>query len=256
MSIYMRPGTTLLVDGVNGRQYQPGVLSLSIITLLAKLDNLSRTGLTAAQQDRLLKSIRRQPAQAIHLSLLEARLVVPGTMALPSQLAIGLQLLEYYRAQHDQANTSRLLSWLRQRTPANEKLKAYLNLTEATDQMDSFLPGLRRLAATSRTLLSQAAASGTTSARAACRLLRAYEPACTCVLPASPATATRPAASSAQATALAAHASSAQLLAAYPNPAGTTLHVPYTLPQTGGAAQLRAYDALGRVVLRRELPAQ
>ncbi len=242
--------------GVNSRQYQPGVLSLSVATLLAKLDSLSRIGLTAAQQDQLLKSIRRQPAQAIHLPLLEARLAVPGTMTLPNQLAIGLQLLEYYRAQHDQPNTSRLLGWLRQRTPANDELKAYLNLTEATDQMGSFLPSLRPLAATSRTLLSHAAASGTTSARVACRLLRAYEPACTCVLPASPATTTRPAASPAQATVLAAHAASAQLLAAYPNPAGNVLHVPYALPAGAPTAQLLAYDALGRVVLRQALPAR
>lgn len=242
--------------GVNSQQYQSGILSLSVTTLLAKLDSLSRIGLSAAQQDQLLRSIRRQPAQAIHLPLLEARLTVPGTMTLPNQLAIGLQLLEYYRAQHDQPNTSRLLGWLRQRTPANDELKAYLNLTEATDQMGSFLPGLRPLAATSRTLLSQAAASGTTSARVACRLLRAYEPTCTCVLPASPAIATRPAASPAQTTALAAHATSAQLLTAYPNPASTTLHVPYTLLPGAGMGQLLAYDALGRVVLRQALPAR
>jgi hypothetical protein len=43
---------------------------------------------------------------------------------------------------------------------------------------------------------------------------------------------------------------------AYPNPAGTTLHVPYTLPQVAGAAELYAYDALGRVVLRQELREQ
>lgn len=76
------------------------------------------------------------------------------------------------------------------------------------------------------------------------------------MLPASPAIATRPAASPAQTTALAAHATSAQLLTAYPNPASTTLHVPYTLLPGAGMGQLLAYDALGRVVLRQALPAR
>jgi hypothetical protein len=56
---------------------------------------------------------------------------------------------------------------------------------------------------------------------------------------------------------LATHAKAVSLpLTAYPNPAGTTLHVPYTIPPGAGAGQLLAYDALGRVVQRQALPAR
>jgi hypothetical protein len=42
-------------------------------------------------------------------------------------------------------------------------------------------------------------------------------------------------------------------LSAYPNPASTVLHVPYTLPQGVASAELLAYDALGRLVLRQSV---
>jgi hypothetical protein len=42
-------------------------------------------------------------------------------------------------------------------------------------------------------------------------------------------------------------------LTAYPNPAGTVLHVPYTLPTGARTSELRAYDALGRLVLHQPL---
>ncbi len=222
--------------GINSRQY----ISSPVV---AELDSLRRNNLTVAQQTRTLKGIRVQPVRAEQISSLE-NLLTSNTLAPSSQQALGLHLLQFYRTQADVANIARLRGWLRQHVLTDAELKAYLAFTQATDQAGSFLPGLHPLPAVSRTLLNEVAISGTTSAFMACRLLRTYEPTCACMLRNE-----KPIASVVSRT-----VTDASLrLTAYPNPAGTVLHVPYALPAGVLAAELRAYDALGRLVLRQPL---
>ena len=236
-------GTT---PGVNNRQYSPLVAGAA--GLNTKLDSLRRDGLTVVQQTRLLKIIRSQPAQAAQLAALE-ELLSTNTLAPSSQLAVGLHLLQFYRAQHDAPNATRLRSWLRSHTLADKELQSYLSLTRVTDQIGGFLPGLCPLTAVNRNLLSEVAISGTTSALLACRLLRAYEPTCTCVLVPDAPRAVRAASTLLQVEKGAMGLS----LTAYPNPANTVLHIPYALPDGIVEAEIRAYDALGRAVLHQSL---
>jgi hypothetical protein len=223
--------------GINSRQFT------TALPITAKLDSLRHDNLTVTQQTQLLKAIRQELVQAGQVPALE-RLLTNEVLAPTSQQALGLHLLQFYRTQADVANIARLRGWLRQHVLTDAELKAYLAFTQATDQAGSFLPGLHPLPAVSRTLLNEVAISGTTSAFMACRLLRSYEPTCACMLRNE-----KPIASVVSRT-----VTDASLrLTAYPNPAGTVLHVPYALPAGVLAAELRAYDALGRLVLRQPL---
>lgn len=148
-------------------------------------------------------------------------------------------------AVHQEPAAQRVLSDLQRRDSGQDaELTNYLRYMEATGHLGSVLPRPgHELAAADRALLRQVAASGTSIARLACPLLRFYEPRCVC----------RQQSETAVTTALASRPNSQKsggfgLSAAYPNPAQTTLHLPFVLPAGTQQAEVVAYDLTGRRV--------